>query len=553
MDVFLYLLSRSGPGLILAVMAGIVSGLGGAGLVSLINAALHSSTLVGTETLCAYAGLGVTVVLAQAGSGVAVARLGQAAACELRMELSRRIAAAPLRLLQELGIPRLLANLTEDCATLANAFQVIPMLCINLACVLGCLIYLGWLSPGLLAIVVSMMAFGVVIYRVATLKGMRALRAAREQDDALYSHFRALTEGIKEIKLHRERRDAFFSDILAPTAHASLRTNVSGTTAFLLAASWGSALFYGLIGIILYATPGWEISKQTLTGYTLTILYMMSPLAGVLQGLPALGRAGISLDKIDALRKDLESRKPEGEHAETACRPGPGPLELLAVTHRYHGEETNRSFALGPVSLILHPGELVFVVGGNGSGKTTLALILVGLYLPESGSIRSDGQVIDDTNREGYRQQFSAVFSDVYLFDSLLGLFARDLDDKAHAYLKRLRLDHKVSVVNGALSTLDLSQGQRKRLALLTAYLEDRPFYVFDEWAADQDPLFKDLFYTVLLPELTVRGKTVVVITHDDRYYHLADRYIKLEYGRVVEDRRLRPRVEEERTACVQL
>jgi putative pyoverdin transport system ATP-binding/permease protein len=190
-------------------------------------------------------------------------------------------------------------------------------------------------------------------------------------------------------------------------------------------------------------------------------------------------------------------------------------------------------FALGPVDLAFSPGELVFLIGGNGSGKTTLAKVIVGLYAPENGHILLDGVEVDEARRDRYRQLFSVVFSDFYLFDSLLGIRLERLDQAAQALLEALQLSHKVTIDQGVFSTLDLSQGQRKRLALLVAYLEDRPFYLFDEWAADQDPLFKDVFYRRLLPALKAKGKTVVVITHDDRYFHLADRLIKLESGQV--------------------
>jgi putative pyoverdin transport system ATP-binding/permease protein len=128
------------------------------------------------------------------------------------------------------------------------------------------------------------------------------------------------------------------------------------------------------------------------------------------------------------------------------------------------------------------------------------------------------------------------VFSDFHLFESLLGLEGPELDERAREYIGQLKLTPKIEVKDGALSTLDLSQGQRKRLALLTAYLEDRPVYLFDEWAADQDPLFKEVFYYQLLPELKAKGKTIVVISHDDHYYHVADRIVKLEYGAVEYD-----------------
>lgn len=228
------------------------------------------------------------------------------------------------------------------------------------------------------------------------------------------------------------------------------------------------------------------------------------------------------------------------------CR---GAIELIEVAHRYHREGEDHNFTLGPLNLLLKPGELVFLTGGNGSGKSTLALLLVGLYSPEGGRITLNGAVIGEANREEYRQRFSVVFSDFYLFESLLGLVESNVDERARAYLTQLQLDRKVTVADGVFSTVELSQGQRKRLALVTAYLEDRPFYVFDEWAADQDPLFKELFYTVVLSDLKARGKTVVVITHDDHYYHVADRCIRLEDGRIVEDRHVRSRIEEERSA----
>ena len=176
------------------------------------------------------------------------------------------------------------------------------------------------------------------------------------------------------------------------------------------------------------------------------------------------------------------------------------------------------------------------MVGGNGSGKTTLIKLLAGLYLPTSGSIDVDDAPVTEEALESYRQHFSVVFADFYLFDELLGLSSPEHEQKALRYLQAFELDHKVTVRDGAFTTSKLSHGQRKRLALLTAYLEDRPIYIFDEWAAGQDPLFTVIFYKQLLPELKRRGKLVIVVTHDDRYFHLADRVIKLEYGCVVFD-----------------
>jgi putative pyoverdin transport system ATP-binding/permease protein len=186
--------------------------------------------------------------------------------------------------------------------------------------------------------------------------------------------------------------------------------------------------------------------------------------------------------------------------------------------------------------LTIRRGEMVFIIGGNGSGKTTLGKLLAGLYAPEDGQICLDGQPLAGHQREGYRQLFTAVFDDAAVFDSLWGLEADDLDRRAGEYLCQLQLDKVVTVRDGTFSSTQLSRGQRKRLALLTAYLEDRPVYLFDEWAADQDPTFRRVFYLRLLPELKRLGKTVIAITHDDRYFDSADRVIKLEEGKIVDE-----------------
>jgi putative ATP-binding cassette transporter len=208
-------------------------------------------------------------------------------------------------------------------------------------------------------------------------------------------------------------------------------------------------------------------------------------------------------------------------------------LELVGGKFSFTGGEDDTEFTVGPVDLTFKPGEILFVIGGNGSGKTTLAKVITSLYPLEEGELRLDGTAITEDNKDRFRELFSVVFFDFHLFQNLMGDGSGNLDEQAGVYLRELRLDGKVSVEDGRLSTVELSQGQRRRLALLGAYLEDRPFYVFDEWAADQDPEFREVFYTKILPDLKERGKTVFVITHDDRYLRYADRCLKLKDGQV--------------------
>jgi putative pyoverdin transport system ATP-binding/permease protein len=301
---------------------------------------------------------------------------------------------------------------------------------------------------------------------------------------------------------------------------------------------------------MLFALPRFiTIAPAALSGYVLTFIYLSKPLENLIRRLPFLSRSAVALDKITTLGLGLADR------AEAARDQSPAPprrdwqkLQLQNVTHQY-GSAADGSFTLGPLSLSFRPGEVVFIVGGNGSGKSTLAKLITGLYSPEGGQIRLDERVIGDADRVWYRQHFATVFADFYLFNRLLGPDSETVemasptiadltafDAQAQAYLRHLQLDHKVTVSQGQLSTTALSQGQRKRLALLSAYLEDRPIYLFDEWAADQDPQFKALFYTEILGQLRDRGKTVLVISHDDHYFGVADRIIKLDYGQIEYD-----------------
>lgn len=518
------------------VILGIVGGLGSAGLIAMIHTAV---TLQDRPSYLPwlFAGMILLVVSARIGAALAVTHLAQQLIYELRLDLSRKILAAPLSRLQSLGAPRLLASLTEDIAALAAAMQTIPWLCTSGAIVVGCLAYMGFLAWPLLLLVVGVIILGITIVLLIKSRAMGALHSARASEDEVFAHFRGLTEGIKELKLSRARREAFFFQDLESSADACRQYSTTGQGLYILTGNIAQSLLFIVIGVILFGLPAsLSFSGAILSGFVLALLYLMAPLAGLVGALPALSRAKVALERVESLGRALEtSMESFPFHGRPQSLLFPGDLELMGVTHRYYRDDNECPFTLGPIDLKIQGGEIVFLVGGNGSGKSTLALLLVGLYPPEQGEIRLGGRHITESNRENYRQHFSAVFSDFYLFDSLLGFQGRELDAEARAYLTHLQLDHKVRIENGAFSTLDLSQGQRKRLALLVAYLEDRPFYIFDEWAADQDPAFKKIFYMEILPVLKAKGKTVIVITHDEHYFHVADRCLKLEEGMLSE------------------
>jgi putative ATP-binding cassette transporter len=516
-------------------LTALLSGACNAGLIALVNAALSKNHASNSALMSAFVVLGLGKVITNFISQAMLASFSQNAISNLRRDLIRKILAVPLREFEEIGTARVMVGLTDDVFNITQALLAIPLVSVNLAILLGGAVFMGVLSWKILVAACGLIVLGAIGYRLIVSSAFRFLNLAREEEDKLFGAFRALTEGIKELKLHRSRRGAFFSTNIEKITEQYQKHNVAAEVRFVTAQSWSHFLYFALIGLILFLIPAMmNLTQDTLRGYVITTLYLMGPLAGVMSSLSLFGRANVALRKVEALGVSLN------EHATETCNDKGHEkdlafekLELDGVVHSYHKEQDDSHFALGPIHLTFRPGELVFLVGGNGSGKSTLAKIITGLYVPESGRILLDGELVGNENRDDYRQLFSVVFGDFYLFENLLGLDASDIDAQAQEYLEQLHLSHKVKINNGVLSTTAVSQGQRKRLALLTAYLENRPFYLFDEWASDQDPSFKDVFYMQLLPELKARGKTILVITHDDKYFDVADRIIKLDYGQI--------------------
>jgi putative ATP-binding cassette transporter len=537
MNLILFLMRSSWRMVAIATFTGFLSGGASAGLIALISFALGRGGGDLIPVAWAFLGLTLLSLLTSVISQMMLIQLSQQAIFQLRLNLSRQILGSELAHLEKLGAGRLMATLTDDIQAVADAVRMIPFFCIDLAIVGGCLVYITWLSWQVFLAVCLITAIALSSCLWLLRRGDQLLSQAREKQDDLFNHFRTVTEGTKELKLNYWRRQAFLREDLQQTAATYRRYNVGGLMMFAFTSSWGKLIFFFAVGFVLFALPHlMTLNPVTLSSYVLTFTYLMLPMDRVTNQLPNLSRANIALKKIESLGLALNKR------AEAAAVPSEvnrhwKTLALKGVSYTYRSGQDDAEFVLGPLDLTFHPGELVFIVGGNGSGKSTLAKLITGLYVPESGEVLLDGDRIDRHNREWYRQFFSVVFADFYLFDRLLGMETDDLDQQAQEYLKRLRLDQKVTVTEGRLSTTALSQGQRKRLTLLTALLEDRPIYLFDEWAADQDPSFRDLFYTQFLPQLQQQGKTVLVISHDDRYFHVCDRLIKLDYGQIEYDR----------------
>jgi putative ATP-binding cassette transporter len=517
-----------------AILASLACGVGGALLVLLINRALHAPVEALPQWLLPFVATALLVMVAQVASRALFAQLGQRALGGLRQHIAQAVVAAPYRRLEVVGRARTQSLLTDDASAIATFCMGLPILVTNGVVILGVLAYLATLSWTFLLLAAGVMVLGSIGHQLSYRRVLGHFREAGRGQDRLFGHFEALNGGAKELKLNRGKARRFLDTVLAEAIDAVARSRIRGLSLLAFADGWGRLLFMATIGSALFAriwiTPG---DAGVVTGYVIAFLYIMGPLEGLLANIPHIGMARVALGRIGDTLGQMEAGK--GDRAPPMPAGAEVTLALEGVTHGYYDEREDEVFTLGPIDLTLRPGEITFLVGGNGSGKTTLAKLVTGLYTPEAGTIRVDGRALAAPGGEAHRQLFSAVFSDFHLFETLLEAADGTLDDRANTWLRQLHLDHKVAVRDGAFSTRDLSQGQRKRLALVAACLEDRPVMVFDEWAADQDPQFKDVFYREVLAELKARRKTVLVITHDDRWFPLADQLVKLERGQVVE------------------
>jgi putative pyoverdin transport system ATP-binding/permease protein len=535
MQVIWFLIKASWQAMAIAITTGLISGVTSAALIAIVNTSLNSNNPA--TWLYPFLGIAATSLITGIVSRFVLIDLAQNSVYDVRLRLSRRILAAPFQKLEQLGASKLLATLTDDVASLSGTISIIPFLCIDLAIIISCLTYLAYLSGIVFAVTIVLLALSIAVIQLMIIQGNQLFFGARAENDRLLQLFRSITEGIKELKLHWQRRQEFIDLDLKESAGISRDRNIKALRIFSIAAALGQLIFFGIMGILIFVMPKFiQLTPAMLSGYILTLTYLMQPFGSIIEQLPSLLRANVAIQKIESMGLALAEQVEIG-NPPPATSPQVTSLELDNINHTYQGDEQN--FHLGSIDLKFNTERLIFIVGGNGSGKSTLAKLLTGLYTPEIGEIKLNGKIINADNREWYRQHFSVVFADFFLFEKLLGIDkdTAKLDAEALDYLKLLQIEHKVQIKDGILSTTNLSQGQRKRLALLTAYLEDRPIFLFDEWAADQDPVFRELFYHQLLPDLKKRGKLIFAISHDDRYFHLADRVIKLDYGKVESDK----------------
>ena len=501
----------------------------GIGLIAFINVRLIETVDTTFAVLPEFLGLLLLLMAVTLGSQLALTTLGHHFVYRLRREFIKRILDTQVERVEKLGSASLLAGLTSDIRAITIAFVRLPELVQGIILTFGSAAYLAVLSTKMLLITalwVALTIWGGFLLVARVYKHMATLR---ETEDRLYNDYQTVLEGRKELTLNRERAEYVFEQQFTPDAKAYRHHIVRADTFHLSAVNWSNIMMLGAIGLVFWMGSGlgWADTNVAAT-YSLTLLFLRTPLLSAVGALPTLLSAQVAFNKL----KTFSLAPYQEAFPQPVAHSNWQTLELRDVSFHYE----DNTFAVGPLNLTLKRGELVFLIGGNGSGKSTLAMLLTGLYQPVSGQILLDGQPLAAEKPEDYRKLFSAVFTDVWLFEHLLGPDGQQADPQlVDKWLTQLQMTHKVKLDNGRILDLKLSKGQKKRVALLLALAEERDIIMLDEWAADQDPHFRREFYQVLLPLMQQMGKTIFAISHDDHYFVHADRLLEMRNGQLSE------------------
>lgn len=511
------------------------AGLSNVGALMLVNSVVHAPQTATATNFLAYVAAAFTSLLATRISAHRLSTIIENALHHAKARLVEKIERAGFQRLERMGptliLDRITANMTVISVATAGLSFVLPTACML---VFG-VIYFVSVSPTACLIVLPLQLGCVYLYRTQIVTLHPLLNGRAQLRVRFLDALMGLLRGAKEIRLNEARAQG----VLQEYVHESGTLKQMSTRVNKLFddnAVFATVNRYALLGALAFVVPqhvaldGAHVAKLVAA-----TLFLWGSVQALLDVSLAYVRANDAIANIDELERHLEGAKKLP--TSSAASPDPwngrlGPIRLSHVEYTYEAKNDEHPFHLGPIDLTIQPGEVIFLVGGNGSGKSTLLKVLTGLYPPAQGTLEVEGTAVHAPNAEHYREMISVIFADFHLFSKAYGLLEAD-PTAVEALLRDMHIDHKTSFQNGEFTHQKLSTGQKKRLAMVIALLDDRPFFVLDEWAADQDPEFRKHFYEQMIPALKRKGKTIVAVSHDDRYFHIADRVVVMEYGQI--------------------
>ncbi len=462
---------------------------------------------------------------------------------KIRLRIVDQIRHSELLAVERIGRARIVAAITSDAAVLTQASNMLTFTVQGAVLIFFVAIYVAFLSLAAIITTIVIVSIAATIFHMKNRRLIVEKQRSAEWERRLFDRLTDVLDGFKEIRLNSARSADLFDDAVnVSRTAANIKIKSQAETFKMIVSSQIS--MYVLLGAVVFVAPQFsgDLGGAALTKTTTALMFIVGACFGLVQSIPVLLNANAAADRIDQLERALRATASPVELSDVQVPKRFDKIEMRNIEFRYVDKFSDVSFKIGPIDFDLQSGELVFITGGNGSGKSTFLRVLSGIYPPDSGEVTLDGLHIDDNTRDVYRGLMSAIFFDYHLFQRLYGIPEPE-PGEVDRLLAQFRLGDKTGLTDGQFRTLDLSGGQRRRLALIVSLLEKRPILLLDEWTAEQDPEFRRKFYEELLPDLMKTGTTIVVITHDDRYLDELDlpaRRIRMDEGRIVEQRSTR-------------
>jgi len=461
----------------------------------------------------------------------------EAVIAKIRVRIANKIRRSELIFIENKGDTKIYAYLTQDTTLISQSAFVLVGAAQSTIILIACFFYIAWLSPLALLLTILPSVILILLYFSYYKSISEEIRTTSRKETLFLESLNHVLAGFKEIKINQKKNDALFEHIKTIFNETrQLKINIGHK--FIIEILFSQISSKIILGIIVFILPLLSpLDADVIIKITVALLFIFGPIETIVSAMPVLARANIAAENLQQLEAELDiiNKQTVFTHEESDKKLIEfKTIQLNDIQFQYRDKQDNPLFHVGPFNITIQKGEILFIVGGNGSGKSTLLKLLTGLYYPYVGTISVDGKVIDQSNYQAYRELFAIIFTDFHLFDRLYGLPIVD-EDQLKALLQVMDLEKKTQYLDSKFTHIDLSTGQKKRLAFISAVLEDKPIYILDELAADQDPHFRKYFYEEVLPDLKKQGKTIIAVTHDDQYFDLADRVLKMDDGKIID------------------
>lgn len=452
---------------------------------------------------------------------------------QLEKKLFQKILDTPLIKIEKLGTQRFYTAV-EDTRTFYSLPSVVTAAFSSLLMVILCLFYLIKLSP--LSAIIILVAILVIagIYYLVINSLSKSIEKVKKYNEHYFGYVQDVISGFKELMISDKRKKKLLENYVYENRTASYALDFKISFSFLSVGLISQYGMYIIIGLILFILPefGW-LKKEFVIPYVLVLLFIAGPINVLINLQDMVTRLFVANKRLKTFYEDFKNERIVAKHDKKLAVDF-SKLSFRDIHFNYKNDNADANFELGPINLEIDKGEVIFIVGGNGSGKSTFINILSGLYVPDQGDVLLDGERIN--SEKDIQNLISAVFTSNHLFSQNYDDYILENNPKYKMLLETFKLENTVKDDSEESARRSFSKGQSKRMALIFALLEDKPIVLLDEWAADQDPYFRKYFYEELIPKLKAEGKTIIAVTHDDRYFHYCDKLLKFDYGKIVKE-----------------